>query len=88
MSRSHVVKISTNASYPCPRCGEFQLDGTSTTGFNKACDHMINEHDFTLQHVGTETMRGSNGEPWQTTVAVLKASMLDAFHEIREENES
>jgi hypothetical protein len=35
---------------------------------------MIDEHDFRLKHVGTETISGSEGEPWHTTVAVLVAS--------------
>ncbi len=82
---SHVVKISSDESYPCPRCRGFQLNGTTTEGFNSACNHLIDEHDFSLQHVGTETKHGKNGEPWHTTVAVLKASMLD---NLVEENES
>lgn len=70
----HVVKISSNESYPCPWCRTYYLDGMETQKFNAACDHMIDEHDFKLQHIGTETIRGMEGEPLHTTVAVLAAS--------------
>jgi hypothetical protein len=68
----HVVKISSNEAFPCPWCQTYFLDGTEK--FNAACDHLIDKHDFKLKHVGTETIAGSEGAPWHTTVAVLVAS--------------
>jgi hypothetical protein len=62
----NVVRISTDVITACERC-------THAIGGDKFADsinHYINAHGYKLLHVGSETLHGSDGKPWHTTVAV------------------
>ena len=65
---NQIVYISTNLGTACKECPEF-IDGTQD--FEGSVNHYLHEHNYKIAHIGTETIEGSNGEPWHTTVAVL-----------------
>jgi len=63
----HVVHLSTHRQTSCELCGE-RLGGDQ---FAASVNHYLRGHGYKLLHVGTETRRDPQGQPWHTTVAVL-----------------
>ena len=63
----NVVYISTNIGTGCKHCTE-QI---GTDRLAESINHYITQHGYKLLHVGTETSRDMNGNPWHSTVAVL-----------------
>ena len=63
----HVVQISTSIGTSCEHC-DFPI---GTDNFAESINHYIEQHGYKLLHVGTETDRDSDGNPWQSTVALL-----------------
>lgn len=63
----HVVHLSTNIGKSCEQCQTF-LDNENLAG---AINHYLTKHEYTLLHTGQETIHGSDGKPWHTTVAVV-----------------
>ena len=60
--------VNTNEGLRCP------ISGCSVSvpeRFEKLCNHLIQEHGLKCLHVGQETAPGSDGKPWQSTVAVF-----------------
>jgi len=62
-----IVHVSTYVGRPCPEC-DFFLEFKR---FVESVTHMIDVHDYVLLHVGQQTETGPEGQPWQSTVAVL-----------------
>jgi hypothetical protein len=63
----HVVYVSTGDKVRCEHCDQM----VGGTGFADSVNHYIAEHGYKLFHVGAETSRDSDGNPWHMTVAVL-----------------
>ena len=63
----HEVHISTSVETKCEHCTE-RIGGDDLA---KSINHYIQQHGYKLLHVGTETSRDMDGNPWQSTVAVL-----------------
>lgn len=63
----NVVTVSTNIGTTCSEC-DFLIKSEE---FDKNVNHYINEHGYTLLHVGTETGRDYEGAIYHSTVAVL-----------------
>lgn len=61
-----VVRLSSSESVPCQCCDAF-LDGDLDEGIN----HYLQDHSYTLLHVGTETSHGPEGGLWHDTIAIL-----------------
>jgi hypothetical protein len=68
----HIVHVSTGVGTYCEHCGEPVgcFEGKDP-GLAKSVNHYIEQHGYTLLHVGTETSRDDQGKPWHATVAVL-----------------
>jgi hypothetical protein len=64
-STGRVARLSSNELSLCEHC-EF-----SPPDVGKAINHYTAEHGYRLLHVGSETERDSNGDPWHSTVAIL-----------------
>ncbi|EGR3108320.1 hypothetical protein DNG97_06920 [Vibrio parahaemolyticus] len=73
MTKQHrTFKLSSDIGESCPEPScSFYCD---TGEFAKSIDHLVNEHEYKLVHVGQETTRDDTGENWQTTVAILTNS--------------
>jgi len=65
----HVIYISTDVSRRCDHCN--QMIGSNL--FAESVNHYLSAHNYKLLHVGSETTRDENGNPWHTTIAVLGA---------------
>lgn len=65
----HIVHISTGDTRRCDHC-EQMIGGSN---FSDSVNHYISAHRYKLLHVGAETSRDDDGNPWQMTVAVLGA---------------
>lgn len=63
-----IARVSTDEASSCAYCKEF-IDGSRD--FAKGVNHYLQAHGCELKHVGQETIEGSDGKPWQTTVAIL-----------------
>ena len=63
----HLVHISTNTGTGCEHCGT----PVGLEHFAKSVNHYIEQHGYTLLHVGTETSHDMRGELCHSTVAVL-----------------
>ena len=65
------TQVSSNIGTSCDHCNErigaFELSGDITPSIN----HYIEAHGYCLLHVGTQTSHDTNGQPWQSTVAIL-----------------
>lgn len=69
----HVVTISSAIGTSCEHCSE-SVGGWGESGIldlAKSINHYIEEHDYKLLHVGTETGTGPDGDTWHSTVAFL-----------------
>ena len=65
-----VVRVSNDDLYgTCRVCG----DGFSGLGsdFELKVNHYLQEHGYRILHVGQETTRDEDENPWQITVAIL-----------------
>lgn len=63
----HVVHISTDFGTHCEHCST----SIGTEKFAESINHYIEQHGYRLLHVGTETIRDADGNPWHTSVASL-----------------
>ena len=67
----HVVTVSTNVRHSCEHC-EFRIGPSEhNDGLKDSVNHYITKHGYRLLHVGTQTDRDDEGNPWHLTVAVL-----------------
>lgn len=66
----HVVHLASDLIRPCEECGKLQQSELLADRIN----HYIDQHDYLLLHVGSETTRDQDGNPWLITVAVLGKS--------------
>jgi len=63
----HVVQLSTNIGESCKHCStQVGIDN-----FASGINHYIQQHDYKLLHVGSETSRDMEGKIYNSTVAVL-----------------
>lgn len=68
MTKTHKsIRLCSDVSQTCPECNYL----LKSEDLDKNIDHLINEHNFKLKHVGQETTRDDVGENWQMTVALL-----------------
>jgi hypothetical protein len=68
---THVVKLSTNRGGRCDHC-EFPMRSfAGVDNLAESINHYISEHGYRLLHVGTESDRDDEENPWHSTVAVL-----------------
>ncbi|MCL6237098.1 hypothetical protein M5F66_01850 [Acinetobacter sp. ANC 5033] len=65
---SEIVYISTNLGTACKECEQW-IDGSKD--FEGSVNHYLIKHSYKIEHIGSETIEGSDGKPWLTTVAVL-----------------
>jgi hypothetical protein len=65
-----VVEVSSDVSQSCKICDYY----VKHDAFEEGVNHYINVHDFQLLFVGGRTLRGDDGKPWATTVAILGSS--------------
>ncbi len=63
-----IARVSTDLASKCQFCKEW-IDGNRD--FAKSINHYLQAHSCDLRHVGQETIEGGDGNPWQTTVAIL-----------------
>lgn len=63
-----VIQISTNISKGCKHCSE-GIGGEDNLAHS--INHFINNHEYKLLHVGTETTYTDEGKLWYSTIAVL-----------------
>ncbi len=63
----NTIRISSDTHHNCSVCGDFRFEEDVSAGIN----HMIQQHDFTLFHVGTQTTHDNNGNIYHTTIAIL-----------------
>lgn len=62
---ARMITVSSNMMVPCPLCSvakPFMLEGTETTKFDEACNHLINVHNLKCLHVGQQTERNSEAD--------------------------
>jgi len=64
----HLVEITTNASKGCEECDSV-LSGVEN--FAGAVNHYLQVHGYRLIHLGSQTSHDYQGNPWQSTIAVL-----------------
>jgi hypothetical protein len=64
---NHVVYISTDESKGCDHC-DFRV---GFENFAESINHYIDAHGYKLLHVGQESSRDINGNPFHLTVAVV-----------------
>jgi hypothetical protein len=62
---SDVVHLKSKEKNPCKICG------FTPQSFEEAMNHMIAEHDYRMQFIGTETDTGDREMPFHYTVAIL-----------------
>jgi hypothetical protein len=65
----HVVYFTTNSGFNCEHC-DFSAS-FNENWFDKAINHYIEKHSYTLLHVGGEAGLDANGKPCQHTVAIV-----------------
>ncbi len=69
----HVVKLSSNIGGQCACCSTM----VGAEHLEEGINHYIQEHGYTLLHVGTEDeARGAHGEQWHFTVAILGSTKV------------
>jgi hypothetical protein len=66
-STTHIVHVSTIKAAKCVHCEEI-IGGAS---FEAGVNHYLDEHEYILLHIGTESTIGPSGKACQATVAVL-----------------
>ncbi len=65
-----VIGVSGNVIKQCPHCrGGFSFSDPPDVG--ERINHFLKQHGYKLLHVGQQTVESSNGDLWQTTVAIL-----------------
>lgn len=62
-----IFKVSTNSLGRCPYCRNVDVGGSC---FERGINHMLSEHNYQIEHIGTETIEGDLGL-FHTTVAIL-----------------
>jgi hypothetical protein len=67
----HTVEVSSDIGRRCEHCDQSVGYETSGTDLSKSINHYIEAHGYRLLHVGTRTTTGSDGHPWNVTVAIL-----------------
>jgi acyl-ACP thioesterase len=69
-----IVVIDSQSWTPCAVCGESVASMSSSDemhNFEERVNHLLSEHDASLQHVGQHTGRSHDGDLFQHVVAVL-----------------
>ncbi|MCO8091766.1 hypothetical protein [Acinetobacter pseudolwoffii] len=64
---TQIFKVSTDNLRSCPYCRNIDVGGIC---FEKGINHMLTEHNYQIEHIGTETIEGDLGL-FHTTVAIL-----------------
>lgn len=64
---THIVKISTDSPSRCAICENVSFHSVN---FEGSVNHMLEVHDYKIEHIGTETIDGDAGL-FHYTVAVL-----------------
>jgi hypothetical protein len=64
------VCVSTSQGGRCDHC-ERSVGCFDSEGLAGSINHYISEHGYELMHVGQQTDHDQQGNPWQSTVAVL-----------------
>lgn len=78
--KKEVVYVSSNISHHCEYCDRREFIGGEN--FTDSINHYIQNHGFELIHVGQESVMGSDGKQYQTTVAILGHSNPPKKNEI------
>lgn len=72
METKQITHVSSKVRRACPFCDESISDqGDDLEGFVREVNHLLDAHEFNLMHVGQETEWGSDGNSWESTVAIL-----------------
>jgi hypothetical protein len=66
----NVVQLSSASRQQCPICQSIPKLSSNDPDVGEQINHYLG-HGYKLLHVGQETIDDSNGNPLQTTVAVL-----------------
>ncbi|WP_353173679.1 hypothetical protein [Acinetobacter rudis] len=64
---THIVKISTDSPSSCQHCKNVSFHSADFVG---SVNHMLEEHDYKIEHIGTESVDGGDGI-FHYTIAVL-----------------
>ena len=64
---SHVVRINTNEPSRCEHC-DFKIDSHN---FAESINHYLEQHGYSVLHIGTESVMTDRDEPYHTSVAML-----------------
>ncbi len=75
---THTVQLITHTSASCPYCTNF-LEGEKIA---ENINHMIQQHDGFLIHVGSETGENYKGEVHHATLALIGFSDAPAAKEL------
>jgi hypothetical protein len=59
-----IVQVTSSEGKPCPLCDEQLMP------FERACNHLLQEHHLKCLHIGQQTESSDYG-PWHDTVAVF-----------------
>ncbi|WP_291390523.1 hypothetical protein [Acinetobacter sp.] len=64
-----IFKVSTDSLGRCPYCSNVDVGGLA---FENGINHMLKNHDYKIEHIGTETIEGDLGL-YHTTIAILSS---------------
>jgi hypothetical protein len=59
----NVAYINSSVLQKCEHCSE----GIGLDRFSESINHYIQDHEYHLLHIGTETSQDADGRPWQGT---------------------
>ena len=65
----HIVQVSTNITTGCKDGSGHRIGGEDR--FAESVNHYIEQHGYTLLHVGQQSSDDSEGRLWHAAVAVL-----------------
>ena len=65
---NHVISIHSDEGKSCEHCSDFRIDLDTVA---ESVNHYIKDHGYKLLHVGQQTGSGSDGRPFQMTVAIV-----------------
>lgn len=64
------VEIRSECRGSCEECHKSVYQSTDCDYLSKMINHYLS-HGYEVKHVGQETSRDDDGNPWQSTVAIL-----------------
>lgn len=67
----HVFEVESSVWRQCPVCSNMPRGNIGGHDFEEQVNHLVQQHGYTILHVGQKTTRDDHGNPWQTTVAIL-----------------